>query len=94
MAELLPVGTSSASSADFTIAAGGSAIVALKNATGSSIALGASVDIELKIGSLYFFVYTMTRSSPARIIQGDALAATTWRVTRAATGVPSGVQQL
>ena len=93
MAELLANGTAEAGSADFTIAAGGSAILALKNAGGSPLSSGGTVLVQLKIGAVYFTVDQLSASKPTGRLDGDAANATTWRVYRNAGGPSTGVER-
>jgi hypothetical protein len=83
---LLAVGSSPAASADFTIAAGGSAMLLLFGSASGPVSSEASVRLESKVGSVYTPVYQFAPGETARIVQGDALAATTWRVYRNPAG--------
>lgn len=82
MSEILAVGNSIASSADFTVAAGASVIVHLKNATGTNIGAAASpVYLELKVGAVYMTMEVLNSRKPGTIINGGE-AVTTWRARR------------
>lgn len=84
MAILLAVGASTLASSDFTIAAGGSALVRLYGSASGAVPADANCSVEYKVGSIYvpYTKLTGKLNENACIIQGDALAATTWRVVR------------
>jgi hypothetical protein len=72
MTEILAVGTSSASSADFTVVAGAKCILQLKNATGPNIGSRALVYVDMKIGTLYFVCGFMDGANPNAVIDGSS----------------------
>ena len=90
MAELLPIGTSAAQSADFTLAAGGNAIIHLYDAAGPSLGAGISVLIQIKVGTEYFTMYELTSTVVGTVMSGGD-SVTIWRINRAASASPSGV---
>ena len=88
MANILAVGTTAASSSDFTVVAGTPNTLCLVDAAGPTIPQGAFVTIEFKDSAgLYFTVDYLQDDRTGRIIDGPG----TYRVTRAATGIACGV---
>jgi hypothetical protein len=84
MTTVLAVGNSAANSADFTVAAGGSLIVALiKTGDGSIGQRSSPVSLDLKVGSNYFQQDVLTPNKAAVIVNGGAGIAT-FRVSRQA----------
>lgn len=80
MAEILPVGTTPASSSDFTVAAGGTAALWLK---GGYLYRGTKVLIERKDASGgYTPIGTMTPDVPCGTVSNPGSATETFRVTR------------
>jgi hypothetical protein len=88
-AEILAVGTDDINSADVVVLAGNSLTVALKDATGPTVAQGATVDILLKDDdNQYFRIDTLNYHRPAVVIS----AAGTYRFSRRnRAGVSCGV---
>lgn len=93
MATLIAAGSTTASSADIVIAAGGSAIVRLFGSASGPIPGDALAFVEYKVGAAYvpYPPATLNAEQTATIIDGDALAATTWRVTRNPNGSSNSV---
>jgi hypothetical protein len=85
--EVLAVNTTAANSSDVTIAAGDQLTVCLKDAAGTTVALAARVDIQLKDDAgQYFTITTLSGGKPALVIVG----AGTYRFSRPA-GASCGV---
>jgi hypothetical protein len=85
--ELLPVASGAANSADFTLAAGETATIALKDAASPEIESGPVVAVQLKDdAAAYWDIYLMTRENNSVVIS----AAGTYRVRRVANGVSVG----
>lgn len=85
--EILAIGTTAESSADVTVSAGSTLTVCLKDAGGSVIGPGASVEIQLKDDDgEYFTVAVLSAAKLALVITG----AGTYRFTRRA-GTSCGV---
>lgn len=82
MTTLIAVGSAPESSSDFTIVAGGAATLRLFGAASGPIGPSAVCAVEFKVGSVYTPYCNILGTEPAVIIDGDPLAATTWRVTR------------
>lgn len=89
--ELLAIGTAAGASADFIVAAGGSAMVYLKDATAPDIGPDARIALQIKDGADYFTVDQLTAQKASLRIDGDALAATTYRWWRFACSEGVGV---
>jgi len=88
MAELIAIGTTATSSADFTLASGVSTTLHLKTASGV-IPKGAAVSIELKAGSAYTAIGGLTDKEPARVLAAPG----TYRVSRHVNAVAFGVER-
>lgn len=93
MATLIAAGNTTASSSDFIIAAGGSTIVRLFGSASGPIPGDALVFVEYKVGAVYvpYPPAELNAKQTATIIDGDPLAATTWRVTRNPNGSSNSV---
>lgn len=88
MAEILAIGTDGSSSNDFTVVAGLTATVMLKNASGTKVESGARVWLMIKSsGGEYFRVREMNVKNTSMAIVSPG----TYRVSRVATGVSVGV---
>jgi hypothetical protein len=84
MTTQLAVGNSALASADFTVAAGATLVVSLIRTGNGSIGASASpISLELKTGSTYTPVDSLTPVKPAVVITGGA-GITTYRVVRTA----------
>lgn len=85
---LLTTGTTSANSSDFTLAAGESATIALKDATGNTVSGGVKVYIDIKDDTgAYFQVDRLGPDKPAVVLSGIG----TYRIRRVASSVAVGV---
>jgi hypothetical protein len=84
MTTVLAVGNSALASADFTVAAGASLIVALIKATDGSIGASSSpISLDLKVGANYFPQDSLNPNKAAVILNGGA-GISTYRVVRQA----------
>ena len=88
MAELISIGTTATSSADFTLASGVSTTLHMKTATGV-FPSGAAVAIELKAGSVYTTIGGLTDSEPVRVLAAPGV----YRVRRILSTVAFGVER-
>jgi hypothetical protein len=85
--EILAVGSAAASSADFVVAGGSTATVALKAAAGPDVPGNSQVNLLLKAdNNEYFLVDSLSSAKPALVIGPG-----TYRLTRVATGSSVGV---
>lgn len=92
MTERLAVGTNTTPSADFTVTAGTSPIYHLKTSTDGIIGAGVNVIFYIKVGTLYFPMFSLSAASPGRRLNGG-VTDTTWRCQRDACIDPSGVEE-
>lgn len=89
MAELIASGTTEADSADFTLTAGTSATLYLKDAAGSSVPPLSTAEVQIKSGTEYFTVGTLNIRAPAQVLT----AVGTFRVRRMASAAAFGVDK-
>lgn len=68
MAELIPSTTAQADSADFTLAAGDSATLYLKNPSGPPLPRDAVAQVQIKSGANYYTVGVLTFLSPGQVL--------------------------
>ena len=91
MAELIASGTTEASSADFTLAAGEQATLFLKDAAGPVTTPHAVAHVLIKSSdNEYFLIGKLTDSEPAKVLAAPG----TYRVTRMAAAAAFGVDKV
>ena len=90
MAELISIGTTQADSSDFTLAAGETATLFLKDAAGPQLANDSYAEIQIKAANgEYFFIGGLNCREPAKNLYG----AGTYRVRRMASVSGFGVDK-
>ncbi len=90
MAELIASGTTESASADFTLAAGESATIFLKDAAGSAVSPLSFAEVQIKSADAqYFTVDTLSIARPALVLT----AVGTFRVLRMANSAAFGVDK-
>lgn len=72
MSELLADGTTAARSADKTLAATKSVILFLKDAAGPVVPLASCVHVQVKEGSEYFTLHTLTGQNPSARLEASS----------------------
>lgn len=94
MAELLATGSTNASSADFTVAAGAKAMLVLKASASGELHPSTSVLLERKDGAtVYTVIDKMGYDKPGLTIENTGAGVLTLRVTRVG-GFAAGVDQI
>lgn len=90
MAELIATGTAQADSADFTLAAGDSAVLYLKDAAGAQVGANSIARVQIKSADgQYFTVGELNCREVAKVLSG----AGTYRVRRLASDEAFGVDK-
>lgn len=89
MAELIASGTTEAASADFTLTAGGSTTLYLKDAAGSAVPYNSTALVQIKSGTEYFTIGQLDDKNPAQVLT----AIGTFRVLRLANSAAFGVDR-
>lgn len=88
MAELIAVGTAQVASADFTVQAGSPVTLTLKDNTNSSvIPLNSSALVQIKSGSQYVTIGTISGKDPIKVLAASG----TFRVYKNISILPFGV---
>lgn len=81
MAELIATSSVQADSGDFTLVAGSSTTLYLKDAAGPTLPFGAAALVQVKSGTEYFTIGTLDDSAPAQVLT----AVGTFRVRKLAS---------
>jgi len=81
---LLSVAGTAAQSSDFTVAAGSELMVYLTDSDAGDIGVGGKVAIQVKDGSSYYTVDTLTANKPSVLLRAPTSTALTCRVSRPA----------
>lgn len=89
MAEIIASGTTQADAVDFTLAAGASANLYLKDAAGPQLPPDAVAYVQIKSGTQYFTVGELNCREPAKVLAG----AGTYRVRKMASTAAFGVDK-
>lgn len=89
MAELIASGTTETASADFTLTAGLSTTLYLKDAGGPTVPYNSTALVQIKSGTEYFTVGQLDDKAPAQVLT----AVGTFRVLRLANSSAFGVDR-
>lgn len=90
MAELIATSTSAADSADFTVNAGDSISILLKDGTSATaVTSSATALVQAKSGTQYITIGTVTGSNPLLVLSAPG----TFRVSKLASAVAFGVDK-
>ena len=79
--ELLAIGTGALASADFTVPAGGTVAVYLKDPAGPDISAAVRVYVQHKVGAEYFTIMLLTGQNMSALLSGGE-AAMVYRLLR------------